>query len=60
MEEGVTFAWDMGIRDVIFEGDSKIVFDALMGLGFPPMAVSNIITGVSQRLQGFRSVKFLM
>ena len=50
----------MGIRDVIFEGDSKIVFDALMGLGFPPMAVSNIITGVSQRLQGFTSVKFLM
>ena len=32
MEEGVTFAWDEGIRDVIFEGDSKIVFDALMWL----------------------------
>ena len=60
MEEGVTFAWDVGIRDVIFEGDSKIVFDALMGLGSPPMAVSNILTRASQRLQGFRSVKFLM
>ena len=32
MEEGVTFAWYVGIRDVIFEGDSKIVSDALMGL----------------------------
>ena len=21
MEEGITFAWDVGIRDVIFEGD---------------------------------------
>ena len=60
MEEGVTFASDVGIRDVIFEGDSKIVFDALMGLGSPPMAVSNILTRASQRLQGFRSVKFLM
>ena len=50
----------MGIRDVIFEGDSKIVFDALMGLGSPLVAVSNILTGVSQRLQDFRSVKFLM
>ena len=60
MEEGVTFAWDVGIRDVIFEGDSKIVFGALMGLGTPLVAVSNILTGVSQRLQGFRLVKFLM
>ena len=33
IEEGVTFAWNVGIRDVIFEGDSKIVFDPLMGLG---------------------------
>ena len=24
IEEGVTFAWDVSIRDVIFEGDSKI------------------------------------
>ena len=30
--EGVTFAWDVGIRNVIFKGDSKIVFDALMWL----------------------------
>ena len=42
MEEGVTFAWDVGIRDVIFEGDSKIVFDTLMRLGSPPMAVPKI------------------
>ena len=60
MEEGVTFAWHVGIRDVIFEGDSKIVFGALMGLGTPLVAVSNILTRVSQRLQGFRLVKFLM
>ena len=32
MGEGVTFAWDVGIRNVIFKGDSKIVFDALMWL----------------------------
>ena len=52
MEEGVTFAWDVGIRDVIFEGDSKIVFDSLMGLRSPLVVVSTILTGVSQRLQG--------
>ena len=54
---GVTFAWDVGIRDVIFEGYSKIVSDALMGLGSRLVALSNIFIGVSQRLQGFRSVK---
>ena len=60
MEEGVTFAWDAGIRDVIFEEDSKIVSDPLMGLGSPPLAVSNILSGVSHWLQGFKLVKFLM
>ena len=57
MEKGVTFAWDVGIRDLNFEGDSKIVSNALMGMGSSPVAVSNILTGVSQRLQGFRLVK---
>ena len=42
MEGGLTFDWDVGIRDVIFEGDSKIVFDTLMRLGSPPMAVPKI------------------
>ena len=28
MEEGVTFAWDVGFHDVVFECDSKIVSDA--------------------------------
>ena len=60
MEEAVTFDWDVGIGGVIFEGNSKIVFDVPMGLTSPLVAVSNILTGVSQRLQGFRLVKFLM
>ena len=46
MEEGVTFAWDVGIMNVIFEGDSKIVFDALIWL-----------YKISQLAQGFRLVK---
>jgi len=50
MEEGVIFAWDMGIKDVIFEGDSKIVWDALLGIGLPLVVVANILTGVSDRL----------
>ena len=31
MEVGVSFAWDVGTREVILECDSKIMFDALLG-----------------------------
>ena len=27
-EEGITFAWDVGVRDVVFECDPKTVFCA--------------------------------
>ena len=50
MEVGVSFAWDVGIREVILESDSKIVSDALLGLCTPPMIISNILAGVSQQL----------
>ena len=47
MEVGVSFTWDVGIREVIFECDSNIVFDALLGLCTPPMIISNILARVS-------------
>ena len=50
IEVGVSFAWDVGIREVILESDSKIVSDALLGLCTTPMIISNILVGVSQQL----------
>ena len=35
MEEGVLFAWDVGIRDFVVESDLMIVIDALMGSNDP-------------------------
>ena len=55
MEVGVFFAWDVGIRDVVFECESKIVADALLGLCTPPVVVSNILVGIAHKLQDFRS-----
>ncbi|KAL0005281.1 hypothetical protein SO802_012842 [Lithocarpus litseifolius] len=53
METGVSFAWDVGIREVIFECDSKIISDALLGLCTPPMIISNILARVSLKFQDF-------
>ena len=46
MEVGVSFAWDVGIREVILECDSKIVSNALLSLCTPPMIISNILAMV--------------
>ena len=46
MEVGVSFSWDVGIREVILECDSKIVSNALLSLCTPPMIISNILAVV--------------
>ena len=43
IEVGVSFAWDVGIREVILECDSKIISDALLGLCTSPLIISNIL-----------------
>ena len=47
---GVSFAWDIGIREVILECDSKTMSDALLSLCTPPMIISNILAGVYHQL----------
>ena len=45
-EEGIQFAWDVGIRDVVLESDSHIVISALIGSSEPPVVIANIIEGI--------------
>lgn len=45
MEEGVIFAQDGSIQEVIVECDSQIVADALNGESEPPITISNILRG---------------
>ena len=54
MEVGVSFAWDVGIREVILECDSKIMSNTLLSLCTPPMIISNILVGVYYQLHGFK------
>ena len=56
LEVAVMFAWDVGVREVIFECDSTIVAEALKGLSGPPTAISNIIERIRHILQDFRQV----
>ena len=55
MEVGVSFAWDVHIRDVVFECDSKIVADTLSGLCTP--LVSNILARLALKLRDFQSTQ---
>ena len=47
----------MGVRDVVFESDSKIVVDALIGTSEAQVTIDNIIGGIRAKLQDFRHVE---
>ena len=49
-EEEVLFAWDVGVKDVVLENDSKIVVDALIGTTETLVAIDNIIGGIRAKL----------
>ena len=45
MKEAVNFAWEMGIRDCLFESDSLTMVNGMLRLIDPPSSIVNIITG---------------
>ena len=58
MEEAVEFAWNMGIRDCVFESDAQIVTNAMLRLTDAPSSIANIVAGAVSHLHKFRSVQF--
>ncbi|KAK9987987.1 hypothetical protein SO802_028226 [Lithocarpus litseifolius] len=57
MEEGIDFAWDIGLRDVVFETDSEVLYKSLTGSITPPATIQNIVSSCILRLQDFRAVQ---
>ena len=58
MEVEVQFALDVGVRDVMLEGDSKCICNALQGLGETASSVQNVVAGMIHLAQAFRSIAF--
>ena len=58
MEEGIIFACDVGLQEVTFECDSKLLFQALTSKATPSATISNVAAACLCRLQGFRAPQF--
>ena len=55
---GVHFAKDVGIHDLILEGDSLIVFRALSGLSSTPPSVDPMVMGLQTSFREFQQIIF--
>ena len=54
LEESLLFAWDVGVLDVLFECDSKVICDVVTRCNDPPLVTGNISDGIRHKLQDFR------
>ena len=44
-EEGISLAWDLGLKDIVLESDSKSVINAFSEHGAAPVPIQKIIEG---------------
>ncbi|XP_075650029.1 uncharacterized protein LOC142620555 [Castanea sativa] len=57
-EVGLLFAKDIGIHNIIIEGDSLIIHNALCEMSNPPSSVAAIIQGMQDLCKEFQGVEF--
>ena len=55
-EAGITFAKEVGIRDLVLEGNSLIIVQALKQVSNAPSTVSSLIYGMIAECNEFRKV----
>ena len=44
-EEGIMLARDLGLNQVVLEGDAQVVTNALLGKSLPPTSNRNFVAG---------------
>ena len=57
-EAGILFALSRGFTNVVLEGDSQVMVNALAGSSSPPLAVASVIQGVHEICMDFRQAQF--
>ena len=55
MDEATVFAWDIGVRDVIFYSDSMLVCHAMENPMDVPISISIVVSGFCSRLLAFHT-----
>ena len=59
MEVGILFAWDLGLKNIVAEGDSLAVVQALKGSIIPTISIQKVTEGISWWLKKFDNWKIL-
>ena len=57
-EVGLLFAKEVGVRDVILEGDSMIVYNALCNYSPAPSSIAAVVQGIQDISGDFQSVGY--
>ena len=55
LDEATIFAWDIGVKDVIFETDSTTVCHAMKSPVDALVSISTVVLGLCSRLRDFRT-----
>ena len=53
VEDGVQFAWDLGLKRIIIESDSQIVVNAICDQSVVPSSIQHVIEGIGVNLRCF-------
>ena len=56
-EAGILLAWDLGLKNIVVEGDAQLVIQALKGVDAPATPILKIVEGTRNYLQTFCSWK---
>lgn len=59
VEEGILLAKDLGLKDVVIEGDAKVIMFALARSNTSPSSIQKVIKGTKIWLQYFHAWKII-